>query len=126
MKALKITYYVTLGLFTALMLFSVFNYFFNHETIAGAFESLGFPAYLVYPLAIAKLLGLVAIWTKQSIILKEWAYAGFFFNTALATSAHINAGDGQFMGALLALVLIMTAYFTEKKAIPHKYLATAA
>ena len=120
MKGARIGYYVALGLFTALMLFSVFNYLFQNETMQGAFTSLGFPTFLIYPLAIAKLLGLVAIWTKRSVALKEWAYAGFTFNVILAASAHLNAGDGQAAGALVALVLILTAYFLEKKVFPHQ------
>lgn len=126
MKATKITYYIALGLFSLLMLFSVFNYFFNYSAIEEAFQSLGFPTYLIYPLAIAKFLGLVAIWTKQSIVLKEWAYAGFFFDIVLAASAHINAEDGQAAGAFVALVLLMTAYFLEKRVFPEKTLTVAA
>ena len=118
MKAARIGYYVALGLFTALMLFSIFNYFFKYEFIQGAFTSLGYPTYLIYPLAIAKLLGLVAIWTKQSLVLKEWAYAGFVFDTLLAGSAHLNVSDGQAGGAIMALALILTAYFLEKKVFP--------
>ena len=125
MKAARIGYYVALGLFTALMLFSIFNYVANHDTMAGAFTSLGFPPYLIYPLAIAKLLGLVAIWTKQSLVLKEWAYAGFVFNTLLASSAHLNAGDGQAGGAFVALALILTAYFLEKRVFPQKTIGLA-
>ena len=120
MKGARIGYYVALGLFTALMLFSVFNYLFQNETVQGAFTSLGFPTFLIYPLAIAKLLGLVAIWTKQSVVLKEWAYAGFTFNIVLAAAAHLNAGDGQAAGAFVALALILTAYFLEKKVFPFK------
>lgn len=126
MKAARIGYYVALGLFTALMLFSVFNYVVNNETMQGAFTSLGFPTFLVYPLALAKLLGLVAIWTKASVVLKEWAYAGFFFNIVLAASAHLNAGDGQATGAFVALVLLLTAYFLEKRVFPQKALNTTA
>ena len=125
MKAARIGYYVALGLFTALMLFSIFNYVFNHEAIQEAFSSLGFPTYLIYPLATAKLLGLIAIWTKQSMVLKEWAYAGFVFDTLLAASAHFNAGDGQAGGAIMALALILTAYFLEKKIFPQKTVGPA-
>ncbi len=120
MKGARIGYYVALGLFTALMLFSVFNYLFQNETVVEGFTALGFPTFLIYPLAIAKLLGLVAIWTKRSVVLKEWAYAGFVFNALLALGAHLNAGDGQFVGALLALALILTAYFLEKKVFPYR------
>ena len=125
MKGVRIGYYVALGLFTALMLFSVFNYLFQNETMQEGFTALGFPTFLIYPLAIAKLLGLVAIWTKRSIVLKEWAYAGFTFNIILAASAHLNAGDGQAAGAFIALALILTAYFLEKRVFPHKTVETA-
>ena len=120
MKGARTGYYVALGLFTALMLFSVFGYMFQNETMQGNFISLGFPTFLIYPLAIAKLLGLVAIWTKQSVVLKEWAYAGFTFNIILAALAHLSAGDGSAAGALVALLLILTAYFLEKKIFPHR------
>ena len=126
MKAVRIGYYVALGLFTALMLFSIFNYVANNETMQGAFTSLGYPTFLIYPLALAKLLGLVAIWTKLSVVLKEWAYAGFFFNIVLAASAHLAAGDGQAAGAFIAMVLLLTAYFLEKKVFPQKTIGAEA
>ena len=55
--------------------------------VVESFTQLGYPAYLIYPFATAKLLGLVAIWTKKSETLKEWAYAGFTFDFLLAISA---------------------------------------
>ncbi len=125
MKSTRIGYYVAFGLFTALMLFSVFNYLFQNEMMQEGFTDLGFPTFLIYPLAIAKLLGLVAIWTKRSVVLKEWAYAGFTFNIILAASAHLSAGDGQAAGAFVALVLVLTAYFLEKKVFTHKTIETS-
>ena len=105
-------------LFTLLMLFSVYNYFFNKAAITAAFESFGYPTYLTYPLAIAKLLGLVALWGNFSKWLKEWAYAGFFFNSILAFFAHYMVSDGQQMGAVLAFVFIVVSYFTGKTVRP--------
>ncbi|MEL6558294.1 MAG: DoxX family protein, partial [Bacteroidota bacterium] len=89
-------------------------YFFNTEEIRGAFESLNYPTYLIYPLGIAKLLGLVAILTRKSDTLKEWAYAGFFFDFLLAGAAHIAVGDGDAGGAIVATVLLLTSYFMQK------------
>ena len=83
--------------------------------VSDTFGKLGFPTYIIYPLAIAKILGLVAIWTKKSETLKEWAYAGFFFNFLLAATAHININDGEFAPALVAMVLLFVSYFFEKK-----------
>ena len=114
-KRNRLIYLIATGLLTALMLMSAGMYFFNHAMVAEAFSNLGFPTYLIYPLAIAKLLGLVAIWTKKSNTLKEWAYAGFFFDFVLAFSAHLYVKDGAHMAALVAIVLVLVSYFFEKK-----------
>ena len=90
-------------------------YFFQHDIAVKAFTVLGFPTYIIYPLAIAKILGLIAIWSNKSKVLKEWAYAGFTFNLLLATSAHINEGDGDFMGAAVGLTLVAVSYIFNCK-----------
>lgn len=115
MKTTKIIYYISTGLLTLLLLFSVGMYFFNHAEVAIMFPKLGYPAYIIYPYAVAKLLGLTAIWFISNQTLKEWAYAGFFFALVLAFFAHIMTGDGEQMGAVIAFVLLMTSYITYKK-----------
>ena len=115
MKTTKIVYWVTTGLFSLLMVMSAMMYFFNYEEVSKTFEGLGYPSYIVYPLAVAKLLGVVAIWTKRSQTLKEWAYAGFFYDTLLASSAHLVVNDGQAGPALVAMVLVLVSYWSEKK-----------
>lgn len=115
MKNYKWIYWISTGLLSALMLMSAGMYFFNHAEIIKAFTALGYPTYIIYPLAIAKLLGLVAIWTNQSKKLKEWAYAGFFFDFLLAFSAHLMVNDGQHIPALTALVLLFVSYFSNNK-----------
>ena len=108
-------YRISTGLLTLLMLFSAGMYFFNHEMVSDTFSRLGFPTYIIYPLAIAKILGLVAIWTKKSNTLKEWAYARFFFDFVLAFTAHIKINDGEFAPALVAIILLLVSYYFEKK-----------
>ncbi len=110
-----IIYYIATGLITLLMLFSASMYFIMHDMVVATFEFLGYPSYLIYPLAIAKLLGLVAIWTNKSKMLKEWAYAGFVFDLILGGAAHIAAEDGGFMAAVVGLVLIFTSYIFYRK-----------
>lgn len=114
MKWTRILYWVVLVPFAALMLFAVYNYVFKHELIVDVFHRLGFPTYIIYPLAVAKLLGVAAIVSNISEPLKEWAYAGFFFNFVLAMSAHLNVGDGQFAPALVCLILLVTLYILDK------------
>jgi len=36
-------------------------YFFNHEEVAAMFTNFGYPTYIIYPYATAKLLGLLAM-----------------------------------------------------------------
>lgn len=121
MKRNKIVFYIATGILTAIMFFSVFNYVTKYDMIAGFFEHFGYPTYLVYPLAIAKILGLVAIWGNFSNWLKEWAYAGFFFDTLLAFFAHYLTDGNGYTFALLALAATLVSYFFEKKAriSPH-------
>jgi len=126
MKVAKFIYWISTGLLTALMLFSAYNYFFKTEMIMGFFEHLGYPTYLVYPLAIAKILGLVAIWTKLSTTLKEWAYAGFFYDVVLAAVAHLKAGDGSAAFALAGIVFVLASYFSEQYVSKRKHLNNAA
>ena len=115
MKTTKIIYYVSTGLLTLLMLFSAGMYLFNNAEIAGMFTNFGYPTYIVYPYAVAKVLGLAAIGLIGNKTLKEWAYAGFFFAFILAFFAHIMIGDGEQMGAVLAMVFLITSYVTSKK-----------
>lgn len=114
----KVLYWASTGLLTAIMLFSVYNYFFNYEVISGFFEHFHYPTYLVYPLAFAKLLGLLAIWGNFSQLLKNLAYAGFFYNTLMAFFAHYITDGSGFLFSLLAFLFVIVSYFTGKEVRP--------
>jgi hypothetical protein len=116
MKAKKITYYITTILFSIMLLMGAGMYFFNYEHVTGEFTKLGFPLWIIYPLAVVKILGIIALWVKAiPNTLREWAYAGFFFNLVLAFHAHIGAQDGDQYGALIALVLLLVSRYTLGK-----------
>lgn len=114
-KAIKLTYYISTGLLSLLALMSAGMYFFNNDEVSATFALLGFPTFIIYPLAIAKILGVVAIWVRKYKALKEWAYAGFFFDFLLAIGAHLSVSDGDQGGAIIALILLAISYFTQKK-----------
>ncbi|RCS27441.1 DoxX family protein [Polaribacter sp. WD7] len=115
MKAIRITYYIATGLLTLLMLFSAGMYFFNHEEVAKLFTNFGYPTYIIYPYAILKISGIIVIWFAGNRALKEWAYSGFFFAFLLAFFAHVMTNDGEQGGAIVAIILLLTSYFTNKK-----------
>jgi hypothetical protein len=109
-KPRKTIYRITTGLLTIIVLMYVGNSIFNHEMFSHRFAGLGYPTYIIYPLTIAKVLGLIAIWSNKSKTLKEWAYAGLFFNFVLAMLAEMHADDGEFVSSLLATFALLTSY----------------
>ena len=114
MKTNKIIYYIATGLLTLLMLFSVSMYFFKHDDVAVMFTSFGYPTYIIYPYAVAKLLGLFALWNPNFKTIKEWTYAGFFFAFILAFFAHVMIGELDPFPVIF-LILLLISYFTDKK-----------
>lgn len=75
---------------------------------------LGYPVYFLTLLGIWKILGVIAILVPRFPILKEWAYAGFFFTMSGAVVSHFASGDDAitFFGpALLVLLTIVSWYF---------------
>lgn len=115
MNKVNVAYFLATGLLTAMMFVSVGMYLFNHAAIQMAFTILGYPTYIIYPLAVAKLLGLLAIWTGIFPRLAHMAYAGFFFNFLLAIAAHVAVGDTEFPGAVMALLLLGSSYWAWGK-----------
>ena len=68
-------------------------------------SNLGYPAYLLPLLGAWKILGVVAILAPKLKLIKEWAYAGFFFAMSGAAISHFAAGQG-FSEAVPSLVLL--------------------
>jgi hypothetical protein len=99
---------------------SIKMYIFDYDMVSEFFGGLGYPTSLIYPLAIAKILGLVAIWTNKIKLLKEWAYAGFFFDTVLAMTSHLLAEDGKYFLALLAIIMLIISYWSWKTSIEEE------
>ena len=55
---------------------------------------LGYPVYLLTILGFWKLLAAIALLAPRLARLKEWAYAGAFFNYSGAAASHLLSGDG--------------------------------
>ncbi|OUR90752.1 hypothetical protein A9Q87_12415 [Flavobacteriales bacterium 34_180_T64] len=115
MKRDKTIYYIATILLTLLMLFSASMYFFKHDDIEAVFTNFGYPTYIIYPYAVAKLLGVYALWQSNFKALKEWAYAGFFYAFTLAFFAHYMVSDGGQWTAGIALVLLVISYIFNKR-----------
>lgn len=118
MKTQKILYWIATALVSLMFLGSATMYFVKNADVTLVFESLGFPTWIIYPLAICKIAAVVVILANKGGALKEWAYGGLFFNTTLAFFAHVMVGDGEEIGALIAMALLLSSYFLGKKVRP--------
>ena len=54
---------------------------------------LGYPVYFLTILGVWKILGVIAVLIPKFPLLKEWAYAGFFFAMSGAIFSHIACGQ---------------------------------
>lgn len=75
---------------------------------------LGYPLYLLTILGIWKILGVVAVLVPRFPLLKEWAYAGFFFAMSGAIISHIAVDDSAtalFGPTLLIVLTVLSWYF---------------
>ena len=74
---------------------------------------LGYPIYFLTILGVWKVLGVVALLTPKFPLLKEWAYAGFFFAMSGALFSHIAVGDSvdEIIPSLLLLVLTVVSWY---------------
>ena len=83
---------------------------------------LGYPAYLLTIIGVWKILGVVAVLIPKYPLVKEWAYAGFFFAMSGAIISHLMVGDEAkeiFGPTLLLLLTVVSWYFrpAERKLI---------
>jgi DoxX-like family len=74
---------------------------------------LGYPVYFVTILGICKILGVVVLLIPKFPLLKEWAYAGFFFMMSGAIFTHIAAGNSisEIFPSLLLLILTVVSWY---------------
>jgi len=83
---------------------------------------LGYPAYLLTMLGIWKILGVIAVLVPKYPLIKEWAYAGFFFTMSGAAISHIVIGDpfSEIAPSLLLLTLTIVSWYfrPEGRKIP--------
>jgi uncharacterized membrane protein YphA (DoxX/SURF4 family) len=75
---------------------------------------LGYPLYFLTIIGIWKISGVIAVLMPRFPLLKEWAYAGFFFAMSGAVLSHLAAGDEAktlFGPVLLIILTIISWYF---------------
>jgi hypothetical protein len=79
---------------------------------ADVMARLGYPLYLLTLLGIWKVLGVIVVLIPKFGLVKEWAYAGFFFAMSGAVYSHLAVGDAviTLFGPLLLIVLTVLSW----------------
>lgn len=118
MKKINILYWIFTGLLAFVMLMSgVQNAIVTPESVEMLTKQLGYPEYIIAFLGVAKILGAIAILVPRFPTLKEWAYAGIFFDLLGATYSAIMAEGLQpaHAGMLIFFVLWALSYIYYRK-----------
>jgi uncharacterized membrane protein YphA (DoxX/SURF4 family) len=119
MKKTKIIYWIFTSLFALLMLSSAIPDILSQPAaVKGMHEGLGYPLYFIPFIGVAKLLGVIAILIPGYPRIKEWAFAGLFFDLVGATYSIISLGapPANWIFMVLPLSLGVGAYiFYHKK-----------
>src|SRR5258705_6469333 len=120
-KTTNVIYWISTIVFAALMIFSASGGIQpSQDAIKLMHDGLGYPVYFIQFISIAKLIGSIVILIpglNRSI--KEWAYAGLFFDLAGATYSGI-ASSGTFDPRILGMLIwilpgIISYYCWHKK-----------
>lgn len=112
MNQRKLGYWVATGLAALIMVGSGLADVTQAAPVMAVLENLGYPGYVASLLGIWKLLGATAIVAPGLPRLKEWAYAGMFFDLSGAVISHTAAGDpiGTAIPPLVILGIVMASW----------------
>lgn len=76
---------------------------------------MGYPPFFILTLGIAKILGVLALWQKKVNWLRDWAFAGFTFDTIFAFISGwvINSYIDCLKAAILFVILLFTFFLNR-------------
>jgi uncharacterized membrane protein YphA (DoxX/SURF4 family) len=112
MKTHKIIYWVATIWLSLGMVSTGLVQLMGNEEERDMFSRLGYPSYLMTLLGALKILGVIAVLIPRLPILKEWAYAGFFFAMFGAIFSHIASGTAnELFGPSLLIVLTVVSWY---------------
>lgn len=113
-KSNKISYWIVTGLLASGMLSGGLAQLFHAKWNVDGIMHLGYPIYILNILGTWKILGVLVLVLPGLALLKEWAYAGFFFLMTGAVISHLVSGDGVqgiIAQSIFVLLIILSWYF---------------
>lgn len=112
-KRNKIIYWVSTALLCFGMLGSGISQLLQIKEMNELISHVGYPLYFMYIIGVWKILGVIAILVPKYPLLKEWAYAGFFFLMTGALISHLFIGDGgnAIFGPLFQTIFVVVSWY---------------
>lgn len=113
-KRNKIIYWVATALLSFGMLTSGLQQILQSNAMIDLIRPLGYPSYFLYIIGVWKVIGVIAVLIPGFKLVKEWAYAGFFFLMTGALISHLASGDDSIkaiIGPLMQTVFIILSWY---------------
>lgn len=112
-KRTKIIYWIFTLWMSLGMVSTAIVQLLKHKDEVENFTTLGYPTYLMTIIGVWKILGVIVILLPKLPLIKEWAYAGFFFVMSGAVISHLIVGDpvGKVLPAVLLLILVIISWY---------------
>ena len=111
-RARTIAFWVTTIFGPASFVIGGYLHLTRDPQVMATLAHLGYPAYFATIMGVWKLLGAIAIVVPGIPRLKEWAYAGFFFDLtgAAATRAFVGDSAADILAPLVFLALVAASW----------------
>lgn len=106
-NAKTVGYWVTTAILVFCMTGGIFEMLGLEQTIDGIMR-LGYPAYIIPALGLGKVLAIITLLHPGVPRLKEWAYAGIFFNMLGAIVSHIACHDPAWILVVTVAIALIT------------------
>lgn len=112
-KTNKIIYWASTMLVVLGMLPGGIGQIFHAKWSLDLIRPLGYPEYILTIIGTWKVLGSIVLLVPKLPLMKEWAYAGFFFAMSGAVISHLVSGESmnKLISPLVLLILIVLSWY---------------
>ncbi|CCH02666.1 hypothetical protein FAES_4667 [Fibrella aestuarina BUZ 2] len=112
-KGKRMAYWIITGFLAMAMIGGGFAQFIQAKVNADGFIRLGYPLYSMKLIGLWKMAGGLMLVIPGYRLVKEWAYAGFFFLLTGAVSSHIASGDAfyQWVASFVFAILTVLSWY---------------
>jgi len=122
-KTVKTIYWIGAALTSLWFTASGLGELTNNHVVWDITVKLGYPPHFIYILGVAKLSGVIVLLTPDKFLrLKEWVFAGLFFDIIFAFLSKIAVlGFPATIDAIVAFIMVSVTYYMFKTLYPATY-----